>query len=232
MSGNSINFDNKKIKKSDFYNKNKKIFNINDINVNKILVSKKEKYGKYNSFKYFIGYNDNDVIKPLYLELSQMTGYINKFNEHKNKNKNKNKNTITMSLKVKDKKLFKNYNKIWKKIEKLMDIDFNTKPTYGDDDKYIKTKIKTYEDNITTNFYNKKGSKKVPEEKIPHKCLSIITLHSVLYAYEKYNPQIFLEECKYAKENIKTKNYIHNELQSDSDSNDSDSDTDNNNNDE
>ena len=40
-----------------------------------------------------------------------MIGYINKFNE----NKNKNKNTITMSLKVKDKKLFKNYNKIWKK---------------------------------------------------------------------------------------------------------------------
>ena len=89
-----------------------------------------------------------------------------------------------------------------------MDIDFNTKPTYGDDDKYIKTKIKTYEDNITTNFYNKKGSKKVPEEKIPHKCLSIIILDSVLYAYEKYHPQIFLEECKYAKENIKTKNYI------------------------
>ena len=86
MSGNSINFDNKKIKKSNFY-KNKKIFNINDIDVNKILVSKKEKYGKYNSFKYFIGYNDNDVIKPLYLELSQMTGYINKCNEHKKKQK-------------------------------------------------------------------------------------------------------------------------------------------------
>ena len=49
--------------------------------------------------------------------------------------------------------------------EKLMDIDFNTKATYGDDDKYIKTKIKTYEDNITINFYNKKRSKKVPEEK-------------------------------------------------------------------
>ena len=42
MSGNSINFDNNKIKKSDFYNKNKKIFNIDDTNVNKILVSKKE----------------------------------------------------------------------------------------------------------------------------------------------------------------------------------------------
>ena len=117
MSGNSINFDNKKIKKSHFYNKNKKIFNINNIDVNKILVSKKEKYGKYNSFKYFIGYNDNDVIKTLYLELSQMTGYINKFNEHKNKNKNKNKNTTTMSLMVKDKQLFKNYNKIWEKLK-------------------------------------------------------------------------------------------------------------------
>ena len=118
MSGNSINFDNNKIKKSDFYNKNKKIFNIDDIDVNKILVSKKEQYGKYNSFKYFIGYNDNDVIRPLYLTLSQMTGYINEFDEDKNKNKNK----ITMSLKVKDKQLLKNYNKIWKRIEKLIDL--------------------------------------------------------------------------------------------------------------
>ena len=83
-------------KKSDFCNKNKKLCNINNIYVSNILVSKKEKYGKCNSFKYFIGYNDNDVIRPLYLELSQMTGYINKFNE------NKNKSTITMSLKVKD----------------------------------------------------------------------------------------------------------------------------------
>ena len=128
---------------------------------------------------------------------------------------------------IKDIQLLKNYNKIWKKIEKLMKIDFNTKTTYGDDDKYIKTKIKTYEDNITTNFYNKKGSKKVPEEKIPHKCLSIIILDSVLYAYEKYYPQIFLEQYKYAKENIKTKNYTDKELKSESHSNsDNDSDSD------
>ena len=62
--------------------------------------------------------------------------------------------------------------------------------------------------------------------KIPHKCLSIIILDSILYAYEKYYPQIFLEECKYAKENIKTKNYIDNELKSESDS-DSGNDTNN-----
>ena len=106
-----------------------------------------------------------------------------------------------------------------------MSINFDRKPTYGNDDKYVKTKIKTYEGSITTNFHNKKGSKK-----IPHKCLSIIILDFVLYAYEKYHPQIFLEECKHAKENIKPKNYIDNELKSDSDSNDSDSDNNNNNN--
>ena len=108
MNGKSINFDNKNIKKSDFYNKNKKIFNIDDIDVNKILVSKKEPYGKNNSFIYFIGYNDNDVIRTLYLILSQMTGYINR----------SDKNKIAMSLMVKDKQLLKNYNKIWKEIER------------------------------------------------------------------------------------------------------------------
>ena len=57
-----------------------------------------------------------------------------------------------------------------------MKIDFNTETNYSDDDKYRKTKLKTNKDNITTNFYNKK----IPEEKIPHKCLSIIILDSIL----------------------------------------------------
>ena len=86
-----------------------------------------------------------------------------------------------------------------KKNEKLMDIDFTSKPTYDDNDKYIKTKMKTYEDNITTIFYNKKGSKKVPEEKIPYKCLSIIILDSVFYVYEKYHSQMFLESVNMRK---------------------------------
>ena len=54
---------------------------------------------------------------------------------------------------------------MWKKVQKLMAIDINTKPTYDDNEKYIKTEIKTFEDNITTNVYNKKVSKKVPKEK-------------------------------------------------------------------
>ena len=104
MNGKNINFNDKKIKNTTFTTTTK-IFNIDDIDSNKILVSKKEQYGKNNSFIYFIGYNDNDVIRPLCLKLSKMTGYINKFDENK----------ITMSLMVKDKQLLKNYKKIWKK---------------------------------------------------------------------------------------------------------------------
>ena len=63
-----------KNKKNDFY-KNIKVSKIDNIDINKTLVSKEEPSGKKNSFKYFIGYNDNDVIRPLCIKLPQMTGY-------------------------------------------------------------------------------------------------------------------------------------------------------------
>ena len=72
-----------------------------------------------------------------------------------------------------------------------MKIDFNTKTTYDDDDKNIKARIKIYKDSVTTNFYNKNGSKKIPGEKVPHKCLSIIILDSIIYAYENITPKYF-----------------------------------------
>ena len=109
-----------------------------------------------------------------------------------------------MSLRVNDKQLLKNYNKIWEKIEKLMRIDFESKPVYGDDDKYIKTKIKIHAHNTITNFDNKK----MPKEKASCKCLSIIMLDSVIKANKKYCPQTLLEECKYAQEKIKIDNRI------------------------
>ena len=70
-----INFEDKKINKRNFY-KNKKLFNLHDLDVNKILVSKKESYGTKNSLKYFIGYNDDDVIRPLCIILPEMIGYV------------------------------------------------------------------------------------------------------------------------------------------------------------
>ena len=96
-----------------------------------------------------------------------------------------------------------------------MKIDFESKPVYNDDDKYIKTKIKTYEKSIITNFHNKKS----PKEKAPCKSLSIIRIDSVIKTNKKYYPQPLLEECKYIQEKMKTENYIDQELEkSESDS--------------
>ena len=145
MCRKSVNFGDKKIIKSDFY-KNKKVTITDDIDANKILVSKEEPYGTKNSFKYFIGYNDNDV---LCIKLPQMTGYVSKFEAN-----------IIISFKIRDKQLLKKYNQIWKRVEKLLKIEFNSKPVYGDDDKYIKTKIKIYVASVNTNFQHKKCQKK------------------------------------------------------------------------
>ena len=108
MSGKSVNFDDKNTKQSEFY-KNKKVTKIDYTNVNKILVSKEKPNGTKNSFKYFIGQNDNDAIRPLYVKLPQMAGYVKKFDDN-----------VTMSFKVIDKQLFKKYSQTWKKVEKLL----------------------------------------------------------------------------------------------------------------
>ena len=85
--------------------------------------------------------------------------YIYLFHKRLNILINLKKNKMTLSLVDKGKQLLENYNKIWKKIERLMGIDFESKATYGDDDdKNIYTKLKTYKDSIITNFYNKNES--------------------------------------------------------------------------
>ena len=135
-----------------------------------------------NSLKYCIGYNDDDVIRPLCIRLPQIIGYATKFDEN-----------ATMSFRANNKQLLKNYNKIWEKVEKLLKIDFESKLVYSDDDdKYIKTKIKIYAGSMNTNFYDIR----MPKEKAPCKFLSIIMLDSVIKTNEKYYPQTFLEECK------------------------------------
>ena len=142
MSEKNINFNDKKIRKSTFY-KTKKYVVLMTLVL--IIVSKKGSYGTKKSLKYLIGHNDNDIIRPLCVKLPQMTGYARKFDKN-----------ATMSFILKNKQLLKKYTKIWETIEKLMKINFESKPVYGDDDKCIKTKIKIYADNIITNFHNKK----------------------------------------------------------------------------
>ena len=105
----------------------------------------------------------------------------------------------TMSFKVSDNKLLKKYNKIWEKISNLTNIEFDGEPVYGDNDKYIKTKIKMYQDRVNTNFQGKK----VPKENASYKCLD-----SVIRVNRKCYPQTFLEECKYIIRKNKMENLI------------------------
>ena len=87
-------------------------------------------------------------------------------------------------------------NKIWKKAEKVIRIDLESKSTYGYDDKDIKIKVRTHAGSMITNFHNKKMLK----EKVPCKCLPIIMLDSVIETDKKYYPKKCLEECKYVQE--------------------------------
>ena len=170
---------------------------MNDIDVNKILVSKKESYGTKNSLKYFIEYNDGDAIRPLCILLPQMIGYVKHFDSNK-----------TMSFKVSDNKLLKKYKKIWEKVGNLLTIEFDSEPVYGDVDKYIKTKIKMYGDKVNTNFQGQK----LPKENASYKCISLIMLDSVVRVNKNYYPQTLLEECKYVIGKNKMENLINNDL--------------------
>ena len=140
MSGKNVNFGDKKNQKSNLY-QNKKVIKIENIDANKILVSKEEPYGTKYSFKYFIGYIDNDVIRPLSIKLLQMIGYVRNFDGNS-----------TISFKISKKQFLKKYSQVWKRVEKLLKIEFDSKPVYGDNDKYIKTKIKIFNGSVNTNF--------------------------------------------------------------------------------
>ena len=78
-----------------------------------------------------------------------MTGYVKCFDSNK-----------TTSFEASDNKLLKKYTEIWERVSMSIKIKFDGEPVYGDDDKYIKTKIKLYEDKVNTNFHGKK----VPKE--------------------------------------------------------------------
>ena len=66
-----------------------------------------------------------------------------------------------MSFKVIDNKLIKNYTKIWENVSSFMNTEFDSGTVYGDNDKYINTKIKIYGDKVNTNFHGKK----IPQKK-------------------------------------------------------------------
>ena len=151
MSEKTINFGDKKINKKDFYN-SKKLFNIEDIDINKILISKLETY-ENNMRNYIIGYNDN-AISPLQLLLPKMTGYLNNFKDGARK----------MSFFTDNNEFLERYMATWEKIGDLVNKKFDSDPIYNN--KYINTKIRSYNNDIKTNFRNIDNKNyKLPEKK-------------------------------------------------------------------
>ena len=101
-----------------------------------------------------------------------------------------------------------------------MNIEFDSEPVNADNNKYIKTKIKSYGAKVNTNFQGKK----VPKENASYRCLSLIMLDSVIRVNKKYYSQRLLEECKYEIKRNKIENLINDDLdQSSSDESDNES---------
>ena len=140
-----------------------------------------------------------------------MIGYVKCFNSNK-----------AMSFKVIDNKLLKTYTKIWERVSSLMNIKFDGEPVYGDNDKFIKRKIKSYGDKVNTNFQGKK----IPKENASHKGLSLTILDSIIRVNRKYYPQTLLEECKCIIKKNKMENLINDDLDLSSSNNESDSEYD------
>ena len=101
-----------------------------------------------------------------------------------------------------------------------MNIEFDNESVYGDNDKYIKTKIKSYGDKVNSNFQGNK----IPNKNASYKCFSLIMLDSIIRVNKKIYPQTLLEECKYK---IKMENLINDGLDLSSSENKSDNEFDN-----
>ena len=206
MTKKTLKFNNIRVNKKKFH-MSKEPIDLMSVNVDQIVVSDKFKHNN-EGFKYFIGYQEGEIVKPLCIILPQMSGYIKYF-------ENGGKDT-----------------QIWDAIKNKRVIKFHSEPVY--DKKYLKTKVREYDGVIKTNFLGND----VPNENMHYTCIACITIDSVMNMDKKNYPQVYLEECKYKIKKIQMSTFINTELGSDSESdsddklksdfdNDSDNDPDN-----
>ena len=188
----------------------KKVIDLMSVNVNKIVVSDKFNHNE-DVFKYFIGYQKGEIVRPLCIILPQMSGYI-KYFEYGSPN---------MPFLIKDDEVGGKWKQTWDVIKNKLKIKFHCKPV--DEYKYLKTKVREYDGVIKTNFLGN-GMQK---ENMNYTCIASITIDSFMKMNKKYFPQIYLEECKYKIKKTQMSRFINAELDSDSESeSDSDDDSD------
>ena len=146
MSEKTLKFDNIRVNKREFH-KSKEPIDLMAVNADQIVISEKFKHNEA-GFKYFIGYKEGEIVKPLCIILPQMSGYIKYFGNGGN----------NMSFMVKDDNLLDKYNKIWDKIKDKLSIKFHSTPVY--DEKYVKTKVREFDSVIKKKIIVNKNTKR------------------------------------------------------------------------
>ena len=167
MSEKALKIDNIMINKKEFH-KSKQPIDLMSVNLDQIVVSDKFKHSD-EGFKYFIGYQEGEVVKPLCIILPQMSGYI-KYFENGGKN---------MSFLIKDDEVWDKYDKIWDVIKNKLNIKFHSEPVY--EYKYLKAKVREFDGVIKTNFLGND----MPKENIHYTCIACITIDSVMKMIKK-----------------------------------------------
>ena len=209
MSSQKIKFGDKEVDKKKFYSSKEAIL-LDSVDLSKIVVSSRWKLND-TTYKYFCGYLNNDVIKPLCIILLQMNGYIKYFDDG-------GKN---MSFVTDDEKVYEKYDEIWNVVKGLLKLNFTVSPI--PDDKHILAKLKIFRKKNITTFNN---NNVVPIEKNHYICIPVIDIDSVLKIDKKVYPQAYLEECKYKLKKRKLVSFIDSEIIDDDSDSDIDSDND------
>ena len=173
MSEKTLKFDNSRFNKKEFH-KSKQPTDLMLANVDQIVLSDKFKHSD-EGFKYFIGYQEGEIVKPLCIILPQMSGYI-KYFENGGKN---------MSFLIKDDEVWEKYEQIWDVIKNKLGIKFHSEPIY--EQKYLKAKVREFDGVIKTNFLGND----MPKENMHYTCIACITIDSVMRIDKKPSASLF-----------------------------------------
>ena len=167
MGEKTLKFNNIKVNKKEFH-KSKQEIELDLVDTGKIVVSDKFKHSE-EGLKYFFGYQENEIIKPLCIILPQMKGYI-KYFENGRKN---------MSYLFKSSEVWEKYKDIWDVIKNRLSIKFHSEPIF--ENKYLKTKVREFDGSIKTNFL----ANSLPKENTYYTYIACITVDSVLKMNKK-----------------------------------------------
>ena len=168
MSEKTLKFNNIRLNKKEFH-KSKEPIDLMSVNVDQIVVSDKFKHNN-EGFKYFIGYQEGEIVKPLCIILPQMSGHI-KYFEY---------GGMDMSFLIKDDEVWEKYEQIWGLIKNKLGIKFHSEPVY--DKKYLKTKVREYDSEIKAKFLGNG----IPKENMHYTCIACITIDFVMRIDKKY----------------------------------------------